>query len=178
MEFSSLAEFELLRLVARDDIQRHPWTDQANRQITTYQLRMDRAWEELVRLNVEVARLNTWMDDEEADYEQHIQVLRETDPLLCGELQKRLDRCQRLNNVHWQKFVKLFALPGYTGSTQVGHRAGTSGITLRIPPRLLDSHDGLTAQDEQDADDDDNDDINEELFQLEEFIHNIPNNDS
>lgn len=140
---------------------------------------MERAQEELARVNIEVARLHTWMHDEEAEYEQHIMELKVADPLLCGELQECLNQCRRTNGIHRRKLAKLFELTGYTGSTHVGHRVGASGLTIRIPAGVVQTgHNDTTLDDNvQDRDEDGDDEDNEEMFQLGEFIENIPDGD-
>lgn len=55
MEYTTLAEFDLLRTAAREDIRKLPWADKINRQVTIYKLHMERAQEELARVNIEVA---------------------------------------------------------------------------------------------------------------------------
>ena len=177
VEYSSLAEFDLLRTMARDDIRNHAWADTINRQITIHKLQMERAHEEIARVNVEVARLTTWMHDEEAEYKRCIAVLQETQPLLCGELQERLNYRVRQNDIHRHKFAKLFPLPGYTGSTEVGHRLGSSGFTIRIPVHVLDCDDDGTSHEDRQQDrngGDTDDEDNEEMTRLEDFITNIP----
>jgi hypothetical protein len=179
IEYGSLAEFDLLRSGAREDIRELPWADEINRQVTTFMLRMERAKEEISRLNIEVARLNTWMHDEEANYMRCMTDLEDTDPLLCSELKERLNHCQRLNGIHQRKLARLFSTEGYTGSTKPGKQLGTTRVTLRIPAlgaRPMDQPADVV-EDEEDKDDDDDDEDNDEMSLLEDYISSISTDD-
>ncbi|TFY76416.1 hypothetical protein EWM64_g7596 [Hericium alpestre] len=86
--YGSLAKFELLR-ECRTDICSEPWSQSANRQAANHSLKVERAKEECVQLNVEVRRLATWMRDEEADMTAAIARLRaEGTDMLATEVQR------------------------------------------------------------------------------------------
>ena len=111
------------------------------------------------------------MHDDEAKYERHITELSAADPLLCGELWGRLNQCQRINGVHRCKLAKLFALMVYTGSTEVGHRVGASGLTICIPAGVVQpSHDeamlddGMQFEDQDDDGDDEDNTVNSKKY--------------
>ena len=128
---------------------------------------------------MEVARLNSSMADEESDFNHEIARLALTNPLLCSEVREHWDHCYQLNQTHWHKLAKLFALPGFTGSSQVGTRAGHSPLVIRIP-KYVPSHaqDASHLNEESDGndvegDDDDDDYEEEEITHLEDFVKNL-----
>ena len=64
VEYAFLADFDLLR-AARQDIREKPWAKPANRTLRDTYFKMERAREEIERLNVEIRRVITYMRDEE-----------------------------------------------------------------------------------------------------------------
>jgi hypothetical protein len=60
-----LADFDLLKH-SRHDIQNKPWAMQGHREVSIEHFKVVRAREEIKHLNVEIRRLHTWVDDEDA----------------------------------------------------------------------------------------------------------------
>jgi hypothetical protein len=136
--------------------------------------------EEITRLNVEVARLNTWIVDEEGEFEQHILRFHKTEPFLCEELQEHCNHRIRLNNIHRGKLGKLFQLAGFTDSTQISSRVHLSeGLTICIPATVplqacangeVQNDDPLEEEEDESEDDQDRD----EMTRLEAYVESIP----
>lgn len=63
VEYGFIGEFDLLRH-SRQDVRSEPWTQPARREATIKYLKLCRAQEELVRLNIEMWCLRTWIHDE------------------------------------------------------------------------------------------------------------------
>jgi len=63
VDFTFIGEFDLLRY-SRADIRAELWVKPARREATTKYFKLSRAREELVRLNVEIRRLRTFISDE------------------------------------------------------------------------------------------------------------------
>jgi hypothetical protein len=76
-----LGEFELLK-ESRHDVLHKPWANSANREVAAKFYKIVCAREELVRLNVEIRRLQTWLDDEDSLLISTADRLQETKPLL------------------------------------------------------------------------------------------------
>lgn len=122
---ATVADFDLLR-DTRTDIRHLPWTEPARREATTYYFRIERAKEELVRLNVEVTRLLTFMFDTHVDFCLAIQSNLFVDPPLAFSLSCEW---QYLNQTHEHivnKLLQTLRLPGFTGSLNIGVRLGCS----------------------------------------------------
>lgn len=64
VEYTSIAEFELLRSGLNGDIRNAEWMNQQNREATICYLKLQRAKEEIHRLNIEIKRLDTWIVNE------------------------------------------------------------------------------------------------------------------
>jgi hypothetical protein len=79
-----------------------------------------RAHEEILRLNIEIPRVITYMRDEEAFLLMKECDLREVDPLLANQITRLREDRGRFNSLHLQRFRKLSSLPGFTGSILPG----------------------------------------------------------
>jgi hypothetical protein len=79
-----------------------------------------RAHEEILRLNIEIPRVITYMRDEEVFLLKMECDLRDVDPLLANQVALRREDRGRFNKLHLQRFGKLSTIPGFTGSTLPG----------------------------------------------------------
>ncbi|KAF8510448.1 hypothetical protein JB92DRAFT_3083613 [Gautieria morchelliformis] len=87
VEYTTLAEFELLHSGARQDIRNLDWAEARHREATICHLKM--------RLNVEIRRLATWMSDDEAHLEVVIAKCQLSDPLLAKAIMDFMSRLHR-----------------------------------------------------------------------------------
>ena len=74
-----------------------------------------RAHEEVNRLNVEVRRLQAWIDSKATEIKQIAVELSAQNPLLCAELQALFRRQQRVNTQHQLQLQCIYDLKGYSG---------------------------------------------------------------
>lgn len=75
IEYSTVAEFELLRVTFNGDICNTEWMDRCNREATLCYLKLKRAQEELTRLNVEIRRLESWIVKETHDLKVFLRLM-------------------------------------------------------------------------------------------------------
>jgi hypothetical protein len=120
VEYTSIAEFELLRTGAREDIRNLDWADARNRQATICYLKMTRAREEIQRLNIETKRLATWIQDEALELDQAIKACRVVDPPLSQAVTKFANQRKRVNTNLEVTLRQVYALQGYSGEAVVG----------------------------------------------------------
>ncbi|KAJ6522141.1 hypothetical protein DFH09DRAFT_1424226 [Mycena vulgaris] len=136
VEYAFLADFDILR-DTRAEIQSRPWTRPAYRLAMDRYFRIERAREEIKRLNVEIPRVVTWIRDENAFLRKMETQLREPGEKTAEEIeadvqmavQIRLYRGRRgrFDAGHMRRFHKLAATPGFTGSLKnTGAVAGAS----------------------------------------------------
>ncbi|KDQ07849.1 hypothetical protein BOTBODRAFT_98234, partial [Botryobasidium botryosum FD-172 SS1] len=85
IDLTFLGAFDLLRF-ARTDIRNRRWTNPAIREAMVDYFRLQRAKEEIIRLNIEARRLRTWVDDEDSHYRKVIDSLQASNPLLAAEI--------------------------------------------------------------------------------------------
>lgn len=182
MEYSFISEFELLKHAhSHRNISTEPWALPLNREMALKYHKIKRAYEEIIRVNIEAPRLRTSIRDEHQLYTHHINRLLESDPALSSELHRIFAVRRRVNATHIQHLDTLEALPGYSGRRGPGIRRGASSFADSVESREeMTTHDEVSADDvwrqgrtdgssmghiEQDAPDDE---ISEGLLDLTE----------
>lgn len=124
MDYAFVSEFELLKhRHSHSNIIREPWAEPGNREITTKFFKLRGAREEIARCNYEARRLETSVHDEHLHYEETIQRLQHSDPLLATAIQKEFVTRRRVNDAHLVRLEELYALPGFSGIRGCGVRA-------------------------------------------------------
>jgi hypothetical protein len=127
VEYTTLAEFELLRSGAREDIRNLDWAEMRHREASTCHLKILRAQEEIERLNIEVKRLATWMVDDEAHLQATIKKLEGTEPLLAKAVTEFASDQKRVNSCLRATLEDIYQLEGYTGDHDIGQKGGCKG---------------------------------------------------
>jgi hypothetical protein len=117
VDYSFLADFDLLR-DSREDIRKRPWAQPANRILMDEYFKIERAHEEVIRLNIEIKRIVTHIQDEE-NHLREAEENAETPTLGYFIQQYRLERT-RFSRLHLVRFSKLSNQPGFTGSLVPG----------------------------------------------------------
>ncbi|KAK7022809.1 hypothetical protein VNI00_016936 [Paramarasmius palmivorus] len=117
----TLAEFDLLK-DTHLDLSNTPWADIHKREAVRLHFSILRAQEEIIRLNVELKRLITFMIDDHADYQLAIQRLMECDRPLAEELRRRSEYQSRLHTRIAERLVQTSELPGFSGDLTPGER--------------------------------------------------------
>lgn len=132
--YQFLEEFVLLQ-DTRNDMREKPWAHPEMRATTKLYRRVQRAEEEIVRLNVEVHRLHTAILDEDVLFATVHQSMLPTNPL-CGAIADFALRRQRINAELMQRIDQIYRLPGYSGVQGPGVRLG-SGAVAPPPPMTM-----------------------------------------
>ena len=134
LKAATVADFDLLRDM-RTDIRSLPWTQPSRREATTYYFGIKRAREEIVRLNVEITRLLTFMFDTHTDYYCAVQRYIIEDPPLACSLSQQWQYQDRINESVVCKLVQASQLRGFTGKLSIGSRIGRdASFRSDIPP--------------------------------------------
>ncbi|KAJ6457334.1 hypothetical protein C8R45DRAFT_1056376 [Mycena sanguinolenta] len=125
VEYAFLADFDILR-DTRAEVQSRPWSRPAYRLVMDCYFKLLRAREEIKRLDVEIPRVVTWIQDENRFLRKMEAGLREAEGSSEAEaevgrqmaVQVHLYRERRghFDGVHLKRFRELAALPGFTGS--------------------------------------------------------------
>jgi hypothetical protein len=125
VEYAFLADFDLLS-DTRSDVRLKIWAKPASRVLMDQHFKIERAREEIVRLNVEIPRLTTYIRDEEAFLLQHEESLLESDLPLSCQLRLRRLKLIRSNDLHIHRLQKLASLPGFCGTIAPGTTLGVA----------------------------------------------------
>ena len=112
-----------------------PWAEPSRREATTYYFGIKRAREEIVRLNVEITRILTFMFDTHIDYYRAVQRYVIEDPPLAHSLSRQWQYQDRINESVVRKLVQASQLWGFTGKLSIGSRIGRdTSLSSGIPP--------------------------------------------
>ncbi len=159
-----MSDFDLLRCT-RHDIREKPWANPTNRILRDQFFKLKQAQEEIQRLNVEIRRVITYMQDEELFLEEHESLLRDVQPELAYQIGLYRRERSRSNVLHKRRFSKLGISPSFTGNMTPGtaiSRPQTCPAALckEVPVALMTSVD---ADSDNDSDEDDFDHTVEDI---------------
>ncbi|KAI5987365.1 hypothetical protein EDD15DRAFT_2372312 [Pisolithus albus] len=164
VEYTFLADFDVLRNATREDISQRPWASPAVHAAMDHYFKVCRAEEEIECLNVEVRRIITYLRDED-----------------------RYMKASRFTSHHLRLLAEISGLHGFTGiilpgkstKTNPGDSAGEpatvipSAVSIATVPTLplaaSDSDDDNSDLDEFDADEDEDGDDGS-MLTLQEII--------
>ncbi|KIJ64310.1 hypothetical protein HYDPIDRAFT_90572, partial [Hydnomerulius pinastri MD-312] len=170
VEYAFLSDFDLLR-DARQDVSQQPWASPTARLAMDTYFKMKRAEEEIIRLNIEIRRLVTYLHDEDNYLGLCEAQLRPAHPALAYQVTRHRNIRQRFYSHHYEVLAKIAKLRDFTGTLALGvsveNDLGESASTPRACiPALLKSQ--LSAElwpgvdmdnEEEDVDEDYEDDI-------------------
>ncbi|EIW75719.1 hypothetical protein CONPUDRAFT_65852 [Coniophora puteana RWD-64-598 SS2] len=172
---SFLEEFTLLH-ETRNDIRARAWTQPVMRELMKQSLRVERAEEEILRLNVEVRRLHTAIVDEEREFARVLRDLQQAGNPIYGAVLESCEHRMRVNACVMQRLEDIFALSGFTGSSEVGVRLGSdvdSSTSPAATSRLRGEARGeATPGDDGDAHEPDDDQL-QEIGNLVDYITDL-----
>ena len=114
LSYATLGDFDLLKH-SRHDVLARPWSNTMHRQMAVKYFKLLRAHEEINWLNVEVRRLQAWIDSETTEIKQIAAALSTQSPLLSAELWALFYRQQRVNIQHQLRLQCIYDLEGYSG---------------------------------------------------------------
>ncbi|KAJ7671759.1 hypothetical protein B0H14DRAFT_3102333 [Mycena olivaceomarginata] len=120
VEYTFLADFDILR-DTRAEVQSRPWTRPAYRLAMDTYFKIERAREEIIRLNIEIRRMMTWMRDEGHFLQGRELSLRSTEGKTPEQQRGRFDDDHRNN------FRRLTKMKGFTGSISPGRAVENLG---------------------------------------------------
>ncbi|KAF8592485.1 hypothetical protein K439DRAFT_1610280 [Ramaria rubella] len=128
LDYVYLAQFDLLQ-ESRALLPDLPWSQAPECEAVLAYFKCQWSREEILRLNVEVHHLWTWMDDEEAWMLLHIQHLEQENPALAFQVRRLHEYLLAVNQAHCQQLYKLASLPGFCGDITRGVCPGQSSPT-------------------------------------------------
>ncbi|KAI6032301.1 hypothetical protein BKA83DRAFT_4558705 [Pisolithus microcarpus] len=142
VEYAFLADFDLLR-DTREDISQRPWAHPTARFAMDTYFKMRRAEEEIVRLNIEIRRVVTYMRDEDRFLRTCEEKIGNIYPALAHQVSRRRKLHSQFNGSHLKRLHDIAMLPGFSGilhpgeSILKGSGEGDIEPDIIIPPCLL-----------------------------------------
>jgi hypothetical protein len=141
-EYAYLANFDFLRH-SEHGAQDAEWGRPVNRRCVELWQRVQRAKEEIARLNVEIRRVLTHIRDEEKFLSSQYADLMGSDPNLARVLLARLQLTKQVNQNIKRDLEATSKLMGFSGSLELGTKAGSTpilaGLDVWLPMTQEDS---------------------------------------
>ena len=122
--YNYIEEFNLLK-DCRTDIRATPWAEPIIREAMKQRLHIKRANEEVIRCNIELRRLYTYIHDEKRAFEDVLQKLGDASDPIFFCVQEHCTRRLQINNYLLEQIYQVFNLPGFSGDRTLGHRVGS-----------------------------------------------------
>jgi hypothetical protein len=114
IDYCTFSEFEILKHSDHDILSKE-WAVLANRQAANKYFKIKRAEEEIHRCNVEVTRVQAWVDEDNVVMSRAVATHEGNDPAFAAHL-KVLQIQRRHVNDHLHTHLKqIYKLPGYCG---------------------------------------------------------------
>ncbi|KAJ7729123.1 hypothetical protein B0H14DRAFT_3169252 [Mycena olivaceomarginata] len=136
VEYTFLADFDILR-DTRVEVQSRPWTRPPYRLAMDTYFKIERAKEEITRLNIEIRRFVTWIRDEGRFLRDREAALRssegkteeqaEADLLLAVQTKLYRRQRSRFDDQHMEILQKLAKMKGFTGNLSPGQAVEALG---------------------------------------------------
>lgn len=169
VEYAVLADFDLLRDV-RQDVREKPWASSTNRLLRDQYFKLERAHEEIDRLNIEIRRLITYIADETIFLQMIEQAAAADDTRLAHQIALYGLERGRSNGMHIKRLAKLAKDPGFTGNVRLGQSIHQPFLGPSGQLRQGINDDTNTGEDDADSDEDDDE---EEAAEEEETAYDI-----
>ena len=164
IDYCTFSEFEILKLSDHDVLSKE-WVIHANRQAENKYFKIERAEEEIHRCNVEVARVQAWIDEEDMAMSRAVAAHEGSDPAFAAHLRVlQTERC-RVNNHLCTHLGQIYKLPGYSGPLPPIAASSAPPTPSTVPSTSLKTRaednvdgDGIDSEDEL-LDEEDKDEI-------------------
>ncbi|KAJ3831300.1 hypothetical protein F5878DRAFT_517426, partial [Lentinula raphanica] len=111
--YAFLDQFNILR-DTRHSVFDQPWAKPINRSLMKQRRRIERAREEVVRLNVEIRRLHTAILNEGKKFDDTLQRLQGT--AIHGPIANFIQRRNTVNSLLLSRIQQIYSLPGFSGN--------------------------------------------------------------
>jgi hypothetical protein len=129
----TVADSDLLR-DTRSDIRSLPWAEPSRREALGLYFGIKRAREEIIRLNVEIKRLLTFMLDTHSDYYRAVAANIIVDPTVAHSLSVEWEYQDSISQVVVNRLIQTSLLPGFSGSLSFGKRTDRDpSLNIGVP---------------------------------------------
>jgi len=114
VDYCTFSEFEILKHSDHDVLSKE-WAILANRQAASKYFKIERAKEEIHRCNIEVTRVQAWVDKEDMAMSEAVANHERSDPAFAAHLKVLQTQRHHVNNHLRTCLEQIYKLPGYSG---------------------------------------------------------------
>jgi hypothetical protein len=173
INYCTFSEFEILKHSDHDVLSKE-WATLANRQAANKYFKIVRAEEEIHRCNVEVARVQAWVDEEDMVMSRAIANYEGSDPAFAAHL-KVLQIWRRHVNDHLRsRLEQIYKLPGYSGPPHVAASSASPTPSTISPTALkMGVEDCVNSGHIDNEDKQHNDEDDDEVLQMADMLATI-----
>jgi len=118
VDYCTFSKFEILKHSDHDVLSKE-WATLANRQAANKYFKIERAEEEIHRCNVEVARVQAWVDEEDVVMSRAVAEHEVSDPAFAAHLKVLQIQRRHVNDHLRTRLEQIYKLPGYSGPPRV-----------------------------------------------------------
>ncbi|KAI5983709.1 hypothetical protein EDD15DRAFT_2201865 [Pisolithus albus] len=178
VKYAFLSDFDLLRDM-RQDISTRPWALPAARLAINTYFKLCRAEEEVIRLNVEIRRVVTYLVDEDRYLRACEALYQDDNPILAYQISRYHTIRSRFTPLHLRSLEKISRLSGFSGTLTPGVSVScglgdSAGVPQRVCMDAVPSSPPVAADDgEDDANEDADEDHASTLEERYEALQNI-----
>ena len=173
VDYCTFSEFEILKHSDHDVLSKE-WATLANRQAANKYFKLLRAEEEVHRCNVEVARVQAWVDEDDMSMSRAVAKHEGSDPTFAAHLKVLQIQCCHVNDHLHTRLGQIYKLPKYSVPLpRVAASAPPTPSTIlstTLNPRLEDHVNGNHSDDKDELHDDEDED---ETLQMTDTLAKI-----
>jgi hypothetical protein len=162
VDYSFLGEFDVL-WYSRNNVNNQPWAQVLHRKATVKYFKLCHACEEVIRLDIKIRCLRTFIHDETILTPNVISMLSTSNPPLATELQQRWYLHNAVNHLHIQHLDAIEKSHKLTGLCGVGRHLSPPDtmqmLTMGDAERLEDNDDEVVVDDDDEVVEDGNHDL-------------------
>jgi hypothetical protein len=163
VDYYTFSKFKILKHSDHDVLSKE-WATLANRQAANKYFKIERAEEEIHHCNVEVARVQAWVDEDDVVMSRAVADHKVSDPPFAAHLKVLQDQRRHVNNHLRKRLEQIYKLPGYSGPPHIRVAASSApplpsavqSTTLKtgVKDRVDDDHidDEIELRDDEDED--------------------------
>ena len=118
VDYCTFSKFEILKHSDHDVLSKE-WATLANQQAANKYFKIKCAEEEIHRCNVEVARVQAWVDEEDVVMSRAVAEHEVSDPAFAAHLKVLQIQRRHVNNHLRTCLEQIYKLPGYSGPPRV-----------------------------------------------------------
>ena len=174
VDYCTFSEFEILKH-SEHDVLSKDWAILANRQAANKFFKVEHAKEEIRRCNVEVARLQAWVDAEDVVMSRAVAAHEGSNPAFAAHLRVLQIQRRHVNDHLRSRLDQIYKLPGYSGRRPPVAASSTSPTPSAVPTTAPATgvEDCVHGDRTNDEDEDHNDEDEDEVLRLTDTLTKI-----